>query len=185
MNEVNAVTNKAQLEMIPVLLEKHYGQQSADIWSFGVQVALRISDLLSIEMTDIAGDILKITESKTGKVQDIKLNFKAMEILNRVKTDYPNSVYLFQSRTSNRVKGKVKALGRSTISASFKAIGEMIGLAIGTHSMRKTRGYHVYQATKDIAFVMHMLNHSSAAVTLRYIGITREDQHQSYLDIVL
>ena len=44
----------------------------------------------------------------------------------------------------------------------------------GTHSLRKTFGYHLYKQTKDIALLQKVLNHSSQDVTLRYIGVTQE-----------
>lgn len=50
-----------------------------------------------------------------------------------------------------------------------------IGLReIGTHSMRKTFGYHYYKKTKDVALLMDLFNHSSQSVTLRYIGINQD-----------
>jgi len=50
-----------------------------------------------------------------------------------------------------------------------------IGLnEIGTHSMRKSFGYHYYKKTKDIALLMELFNHSSQTVTLRYIGISQD-----------
>ncbi|SGZ09980.1 Site-specific recombinase phage integrase family-Site-specific recombinase, phage integrase family [Moritella viscosa] len=49
--------------------------------------------------------------------------------------------------------------------------------------MRKTRGYHLYQSTKDIARVMKMLRHSSEGVTLRYIGVTQDDVDKDFVDL--
>ncbi|BDP82253.1 hypothetical protein EfmAA290_29290 (plasmid) [Enterococcus faecium] len=43
---------------------------------------------------------------------------------------------------------------------------------IGTHTLRKTFGYHYYKKTRDIATLMFIFNHSSQAITKRYIGIT-------------
>lgn len=52
---------------------------------------------------------------------------------------------------------------------------EAIGLKnIGTHSLRKTFGYHYYQRTHDISLLMELFNHSSRSVTLRYIGIHQD-----------
>ncbi|WP_244904110.1 site-specific integrase [Salinivibrio kushneri] len=47
--------------------------------------------------------------------------------------------------------------------------------------MRKTRGYMLYQATKDIGRVMKMLRHTSEGITLRYIGITQEDVDNDFI----
>ncbi|WP_252456770.1 hypothetical protein [Macrococcoides canis] len=50
---------------------------------------------------------------------------------------------------------------------------------MGTHSMRKTFGYHYYKKTKDIALLMDLFNHSSQFVTLRYIGINQDVINES------
>jgi integrase len=57
---------------------------------------------------------------------------------------------------------------------------------IGTHSLRKTFGYHVYQKTGgNLGLVQKLLNHSSGADTLRYIGIDREEMDNTYLELNL
>lgn len=62
-------------------------------------------------------------------------------------------------------------------------IGKEVNIVLGTHSMCKTRGYHLYQNTKDIARVMKMLHHSSEGVTLRYIGITQDDVDKDFVGL--
>ena len=62
-------------------------------------------------------------------------------------------------------------------------IGAEIQVSLGTHSMRKTYGYYLYQNTKDIARVMKMLRHSSEGVTLRYIGITQDDIDKDFVEL--
>ena len=47
----------------------------------------------------------------------------------------------------------------------------------GTHSMRKTFGYHHYKKYKDVAMLQKIFNHSSPAVTLTYIGIEQEEKY--------
>ena len=50
-----------------------------------------------------------------------------------------------------------------------------VGLSdIGTHTLRKTFGYHFYQRTKDVALLQKVFNHSSPSITLRYIGIDQD-----------
>ena len=43
---------------------------------------------------------------------------------------------------------------------------------VGTHTLRKTFGYHFYQQTHDIVTLQKIFNHSSIEVTFRYIGIS-------------
>ncbi len=47
---------------------------------------------------------------------------------------------------------------------------------IGTHTLRKTFGYHYYRKTKDISTLMEFFNHSCKNVTRKYIGIFEEEQ---------
>ena len=43
---------------------------------------------------------------------------------------------------------------------------------LGTHTMRKTGAYRVYTQTNyNIGLVMSLLNHSSEAMTLKYLGL--------------
>lgn len=185
MNEVHAVKDINILNSIPVLLKKHHGQQMADIWEFGINVAIRISDTLNIKLCNIVENRLRIIESKTGKVADVPLNVKAMSIVESIRVKYPDSEYLFQSRNSRNLGSKVKPLSRQAVATVFKDIGSIVGVQLGTHSMRKTRGYHLYQQTKDIARVAAMLRHTSTAVTMRYIGLTKDDVDKDFNELVL
>ena len=56
---------------------------------------------------------------------------------------------------------------------------------IGTHSMRKTFGYHHYQQFKDVVILQKIFNHSSPQITLRYIGIEQDEIDYSYNNFVL
>jgi len=143
---------------------------------------LRISDLLSIKFDDIKGERLLLTESKTGKTANIKLNSKVVDLIKQIKLEHPHHEYLFQSyRNKQSLNTPPKPLSRRSVTKAFSQVGEEVELALGTHSMRKTRGYIMYKATKDIARVMKMLRHSSEGITLRYIGITQDDVDKDFL----
>ncbi|MEI3511647.1 MAG: tyrosine-type recombinase/integrase [Anaerostipes hadrus] len=54
--------------------------------------------------------------------------------------------------------------------------GEKFGVYnLGTHTMRKTFGYHMYQATNDAAMLMKLFNHADIHITLRYIGVEQDE----------
>jgi len=53
----------------------------------------------------------------------------------------------------------------------------------GTHTMRKTFGYFIYQQTKNIGLLMDIFNHSSQKITLKYIGINQDQQDDIYSKI--
>lgn len=184
MKEVHAVKNIDTVKLISHLLEKRQSKQMADIWNIGLNLALRISDLLSIKFDDINDGRLLITETKTNKQASIKLNVKALDLIFKIKHAFPHHVYLFQSYRNQQAKNSnPKPISRRAVSKAFAEVGEELGISLGTHSMRKTRGYHLYQNTKDLGRVMKMLRHSSEAVTLRYIGITQEDVDRDFVEL--
>lgn len=186
MAEVHAVKELDTVRLISHLLERRCSKQMSQLWNIGLNLALRISDLLSIKFTDIQDERLIIYEGKTGKRAEIKLNAKTMILINDIKLTYPHHIYLFQShRNQQSINRAPGPLTRRAVSKAFELIGEELNLRLGTHSMRKTRGYHLYHKTKDIARVMKMLRHSSEGTTLRYIGITQEDVDRDFIELEL
>lgn len=64
--------------------------------------------------------------------------------------------------------------------------GQKCGLEeIGTHTLRKTFGYHYYQQTRDIATLQELFNHSSPSITLKYIGINQDILDNAYENFCL
>ena len=54
---------------------------------------------------------------------------------------------------------------------------------LGTHTLRKTFGYHYYQGTHDIAGLMKLFNHAKEETTLIYIGIASDETKQTFRKI--
>lgn len=184
MSEVQAVKNLDTVKLISHLLERTYSKQMSDVWNIGLNLALRISDLLAIRFEDIHDDRLMVKESKTGKLANIQLNQKALNIIKQIQIEHPHHIYLFQSyRNQQAINKAPKPLSRRAVSEAFAMVGQEVNISLGTHSMRKTRGYHLYKNTKDIARVMKMLRHSSEGVTLRYIGITQDDVDKDFVEL--
>lgn len=183
MNTVEAVKTQSDGETISRKLTKNAKGNTlyADIWRFGVNTALRISDLLSLTFEDVKGSSLVIRESKTGKTRDIDLNSAARAIVERRKVAHPSHKYLFEVE-SNRAKGK--PVSRVAVASAFKAVGDEMGLALGTHSMRKTRGWLMYNGGASIELICKVLNHSSPAVTMVYIGLTQAEVDATYHQFV-
>lgn len=154
MSEVSAIKDIETIKLVSLLLKKRYGQQMADVWDLGLNLALRISDLLSIQFSQISANRLTLKEGKTGKQATILLNPKAMDVINRIRLDNPYHLYVFQSHRSRYSINKTpRPLTRRAVSKAFKEIGDELRLSLGTHSMRKTRGFHLYNATNDITVV--------------------------------
>lgn len=184
MKEVQAVKDPNTINLISHLLEIRYSKQMSDIWNIGLNLALRISDLLSIKFSDIQDGRLLVKESKTGKVANIKLNNKVLELIKQRQQKHPLHIYLFQSyRNQQSINSIAKPLSRRSVSKAFSEVGDEVKIVLGTHSMRKTRGYLMYQQTRNIAKVMQMLRHSSEAVTMHYLGLDQESIDSDFINL--
>ena len=69
------------------------------------------------------------------------------------------------------------------INDAAKAVG--IKEKIGTHTLRKTFGYHTYQSGVSPAFPQKLFNHPAPRVTLSYIGITQDELDGVYPNLNL
>jgi integrase len=84
MNTVDAIS-PAEIGMVTMLLMKRYGRLYTDIWKVGLNLSLRISDLLSLryDQFDLAGRSLNLVERKTSKPKAIRFNPVALDIIQR------------------------------------------------------------------------------------------------------
>jgi len=122
MEAVEAAKTEDQIRRIEMALMDNHGQVYADIWKIGLNLALRISDLLSLTYADVAGGRFTIHEGKTNKARTIVINKAARAIIDRRHADNPSHTYLFQS-DSNRSRALQKPLNRSVVSRKFKEVG--------------------------------------------------------------
>lgn len=165
-----------------------------NLMNIGVNVALRISDLLRLKFEDIKSDYsIYLKENKTGKNKIIKLNKTSQKAVKELKKFYKkegykdyNKGYLFKSQFP-KYKSEFKDIPITPYSVGryLREAKDLLAIVypIGTHSFRKTWGYTVYTKTKDIGLVMKALNHSSPSITLRYIGIEQEKLNETYESI--
>jgi integrase len=156
----------------------------------GINSGLRISDLLRLAVGDIVDergkvkDRVTLREQKTGKVKNFPLGDSTKKALGeylKSRDDVAPEDALFPSRKGGNAISRVQAY--RILNSAAKAVG--IWDEIGTHTLRKTFGYWAYKQCKDITLIQKLLNHSAPSITLRYIGITQDDQDQVYLDLNL
>jgi integrase len=136
---------------------------------------------------------LKITEKKTGKFADMILHPSARRALSKyLRTRLKEAPSmgallnepLFKSqkpRHSDNQYRITKQHAWRILSNAARACG--LNYKIGTHSLRKTFGYRLYQKDVSIELIQKLLNHSSPAITLAYIGITQDDMDEAILGL--
>lgn len=195
MNEVRYISAE-DLQRIRGLFMYRNIPVMLNILNIGVNVALRISDLLRLKFEDIRSDnTIYIKEKKTGKTKIIKLNNTCQQAVKDLKKFYKkegyknhSKGYLFKSQQHQiRVNYSDVPITPYSVGRYLREAKYLLAITypIGTHSFRKTWGYNAYKKTKDIGLVMRALNHSSPRVTLRYIGIEQEDIDDIYLSMEL
>ncbi|WP_163538293.1 site-specific integrase [Gracilibacillus sp. YIM 98692] len=153
---------------------KHYlkgkNERNYILFLVGINSGLRISDILPLRVADAKKPYFSIRETKTKKQKRINITPSLRRELKgyiQGKEDYE---YLFKSR-----EGVNKPIGRSMAYKILREAADYVSLdEIGTHTLRKTFGYHFYKQTKDIAMLQEIFNHSSQNITKKYIGINQD-----------
>ncbi len=170
MNLVEPIRSKESVNDVKRVLRQD-STRNLLLFLLGINTGLRVSDLLSLKVKDVKGkDFVQIREKKTNKIKRFPLPQGIKKFLEEYVENQPLNRYLFKSRKEyNKPISRIQA---------YRIISEacnVIGIDnVGTHSLRKTFGYHFYKRTKDIALLQKILNHSSQDITLRYIGLTQE-----------
>lgn len=187
MNTVEPIRSKHQVMEIAEYL-KTQNKRDYILFMFGIYSGLRISDILPLKVKDIRGKSrLYIREKKTGKEKKIFLNKELQTALKDYIQDMNDWEYLFSSRqrTSKTRKDKEsKPMTRQRAIQILKETAQQFDIEnVGTHTLRKTFGYHMYQDTKDIATIQAIFNHSSPLITLRYIGVDQDKKDNLVKDL--
>lgn len=153
------------------------------LFTLGINTGLRISDLLKLRAGMVRGTHITMYTQKRNKPISIKLNRSLREELSEYTKGMRKDEFLFQSRLKNP---EGRPLTRSGAYRVLRKIATDFDLEeIGTHSLRKTFGYHFYRNTKDIALLMEIFNHTEQSITLRYIGIKQDTLDEAMDDFEL
>jgi len=180
MATVEPIRNKKDVEKVERLLAK---QSKRDLLLFviGTNCGLRISDILALNVGDVRNKThIQLVEKKTGKFRKFPINTKLKPMIDDFVKGRRDKEPLFLSHWKHR-------LDRVTAYYLIHDACAKAGLQerIGTHSMRKTFGYHHYQQFKDVVILQKIFNHSTPQITLRYIGIEQDQIDDSYNNFVL
>lgn len=168
MNFVQPIRDKTKIEEIKDLL-RHKKYRDYFMFEMGINTGLRVSDLLPLRVCDVRNqDYIILKEQKTNKSKRFPINNELRtEILEYTKTMNDHD-FLFPSQKGGHLK-RIRAYEILNTVAKEAGLSE-----IGTHTMRKTFGYHFYKKYKDVAMLQKIFNHSAPSVTLHYIGIDQD-----------
>lgn len=133
-------------------------------------LGLRISDILQLRLCDIVKDgsryRLAITEQKTGKARVFTVPLALYQFIR---------CYCLDNNIGS--KELIFPITERSVQKHLKTVCEYLGIeGVSTHSFRKFYATEIYKNSGyNIALVQQLLQHSSAAVTQRYIGIQQKD----------
>jgi len=188
MKTAEPVRNKQKLEKL-IAYYRNLGQfRNYVLIVLGVHTALRISDILNLCWDDVYNferrrvrGSMTITEKKTGKTKIIPLHKNVIAALELYSDAAKPGVPLILNKQTG------KAISRIQAYRLIRAAGEAVEIEfrVSPHSLRKTFGYQSRKNGKELLVIMKVYNHSSEAVTKRYLGITQDDINAVYLDLEL
>ena len=153
------------------------GRRNYTIFQLGKATLLRVSDVMQLKKSDVFnsdGTIKQNTfihDQKTGKANTLYLKPVHADLLayyDWLQQQNMISEWLFPS-----IKRPERHITEKQFYKVMAKVGDLLGINyLGTHTMRKTGAYRVYtQSNYNIGLVMHLLNHSSEAMTLTYLGL--------------
>ena len=166
----------------------------------GINFGLRASDLRMLRFSNLINanftfkDSFPVFEKKTRNTRKrkknryITINTAVVEAVTLFLQNTPNvslSDYMFRSE-SNRGGNLNEPLSVKSIDRILKGIAAdlNINVKMSTHTLRKTFCYHQmlmsHNSSRKLMLLQKMLNHSSLAQTLDYIGITTEEIDEAY-----
>ena len=171
MKEVQPIRSKSQIADLKAAL-REWNEKYYIMLLIGLNSGLRVSDILKIKVSDVYRKRYFYTdEQKTGKEKRISLPASVRDEIEDYidRTHLKPEDYIIYSNKGGHINRKQ---AYKVLNDAAKKCG--ITERIGTHSMRKTFGYHYYQKYKDITELQYIFNHSSPSVTMRYIGLTQD-----------
>ncbi len=186
MEFVEAIKDRQKIKDIKEIL---YNRSKRDylLFTLGINTGLKITEILNIKK----GQIIE-REYKVKEFLSIENNEETKIYLNeQVKlavVDYIATVpllssndYLFRSK-----KGELP-ITRQQAYRIINSVAREVGIEskIGTHTLRKTFGYHAYCSGVAISLLQKIFHHSSKAETLKYIGIEKNEEMHPKIDVNL
>ncbi|MGY6212471.1 tyrosine-type recombinase/integrase [Cytobacillus firmus] len=194
MEYVDPIKDIKSINKIKEIL-KRQSQRDLLLFVLGINTGIRVSDLLSLRISDVSDgkkikEFIYIDDLNNGAESKNSNEQKAYFLNNSVKKelkkyfsqhDFTECDFLFKSKKNNQPITRQQAY--RIINSAAKEAG--IQGKIGTHTLRKTFGYHAYRKGIAISIIMSIYNHHSSAETLRYLGIERGQKQLIKVDVNL
>ena len=81
--------------------------------------------------------------------------------------------------------GKLRKFRPDSITRIVGGISERTGIVFSPHTLRRTFGREMYHSGVRIEIIAKIMGHSSTEMTLKYIGVSLEDQREAMSQFIL
>jgi len=156
-------------------------------------LGLRIGDVLRLTWGDVRKPALLIAEGKTGKVRKVTLHPELIAVRDRYLatfyTDHqpPDHQPIFTGTRGPRTGHPITVTAANNRFASALKRHGIKTANASTHTLRKTFARRIWESSGEneaaLVLLSDILNHSSIAITRRYLGITGEEIAAAYLSL--
>ena len=175
-----------RIEEAPDANKKQIACRNKMLFLIGINLGIRASDLCGLKYNFFMNNDGTFKDSyslqpkktkKTGKYVKLYFNQTVKKAIADYVKEYPIQdidEYLFKSRKGGAITEK--SLWKIIVDATIEA---GIEKNVGSHTLRKTFGYHIWHNAEDkekaLVMLMSIFNHSSVATTKKYIGLMDEE----------
>lgn len=146
----------------------------------GINLGLRIDDLLKLTFQQFKQSEFTIIEGKTGKKRVLQVNHNIQDVLRHFDKDL---TYELDGHPFTSQKGSIYSVQHINrlLKKYFK------GNRISSHSLRKSFGRRVWEnngkSDEALVYLSEIFNHQSIAMTRKYLGIRAEEIKDIYLSL--
>lgn len=166
-----------------LIAQSYKNKRLTAFWALGFFMGLRMGDIRYITKSDLKNRYIKFSTEKTGDKSFCSIPkgfYDAMKRLDVNLEEFPELLF-----ESTRKKGE--PISKKYLSREFKSNYILSGIEpdkldrCGTHMLRKTFARHFYDKFPDkkkgeaIMLLQSYFNHSTARITMLYIGLSSEE----------
>lgn len=144
------------------------GYRNYLLFDIAINTGLKIIDIINLTVWDVKNKSqIEVKEDRTGKLLKYAVSPEIHKEIQKFILGMSAGELLFPNR-----KGGKNPITNKQAYKWLNEISRKLGLDnLGTHTLRKTFGYHHYKKHNDIALLQNLFSHSNPDMTLRYIGV--------------
>ncbi|WP_110113504.1 tyrosine-type recombinase/integrase [Bacillus sp. CGMCC 1.16541] len=185
MKTVEAIKDEEKLKSMKAFLQSRSARDYC-LFLLGMNTGIRGQDLLHVHVKDVvseSGDLLHYLQSSVYTNPPVYLNRDVRQAIQQcIEEGHLQATdYLFKSKKTSEAITRQQAY--RIINEAAKQAG--IEGSIGTHTLRKTFGYHAYAKGIAISLIQKRLHHATPSETRHYIGVDRQTDLSIKLDVNL